>query len=189
MSKCRTCKFWFRGVVTHVDPESKSWDGSPHPDAGKKIITSPWVRGAGACMAKELDGYIDGGKLVTSGYFGCIRWEHDDGSDKFDHHFVKYAGQESLEQAIAAIKEDTEKFEEEIPTDSTVMVRFFMKDGETWLEYDERVGPASHQLTHVVRPTKPSDLRDHKDKYDEFSNSMYVAELDLLKESSDGIEA
>lgn len=173
MSKCRTCAFWFRGTVVHVDSESITWDGSPHPDAGKKIITRPWANDGGECRSKKLNRDVKDGALITTGYFGCFRWEHDDGSDKFDHHFVKYAGQESLEQAIAAVKEDTEKFEEEIPTDSTVMVRFFMKDGETWLEYDERVGPASHQLTHVVRPASGHDTKVYKDKYVDFCNSMY----------------
>jgi len=185
MSTCRTCAFWFRGTIVHVDADSKTWDGNPHPDAGKKIVNRHWngilssmaIKNTGECRAGLHTAQVpilaaQNGPLISFGYYGCVMWKHDSGSDKFDHHFVRYAGQESLEQTVAKVKEDTEAFEADgIPDVITELVRFHMKDHTVYLEYAEHIG--THQLTHVDKPATPQDMKNHKAEYDEFCNSMY----------------
>lgn len=171
--RCSTCAFWFRGIVTHIQEGSKKWDGSPHPDAGKQVISRSWVpserwsvtnsMNSGECRAAPLG--------ITGSNFGCTLWKHDDGSDKFDHHFVKYAGQESLEQAIATVKEDTDAFEAEA-SEVTVTARFHLKNCVIYLEYAEYLG--SHQLTYFDREATSLDCKNFKDRHIEFCNSMYL---------------
>jgi hypothetical protein len=140
------------------------WDGSPHPDAGKRIISRSWSMNSGECRRTPVG--------LTSSDFGCILWKHDDGSDKFDHHFVKYAGQESLQQSVAKVKEDTDAFEAEDLPEVTVTARFHLKNCVIYFEYAEYLG--SHQLTYFDREATSLDCKNFKDKYIEFSNSMYL---------------
>jgi hypothetical protein len=165
--KCRTCMFWYRGVITHVAEDSRTWEGAPHPDAGKKIVQ--YVNGRskyGKCRGSH-----ESKPVTTTADFGCIFWKHDDNSDKFDHHYVRYAGQESLEQAIAKVKEDTEEFEREVVVKLST-IRFHTKNGILYLECSDNSG--GQQLTHIDRPATEADTQIHKEEYAEYCNSMYL---------------
>lgn len=118
MGKCRTCKYWFRGIVLEHSQDSVNFDGTPHIKAGTIEHQREWENlgyDKGRCTHPNVGGGSrivtikpESNSLITRFDFGCSLFEKDSGSDKYEHIYIEHRGQQSLEDHIKAQKEQPE---------------------------------------------------------------------------------